>query len=357
MPHIPTLQEAQDLHQPNSPTRKAMKQRKRDARRTAHLVISQSPAWTAPTWKIIKRLKKKHNIPWLRVTLSHQRFSDPREIFNGDLTTKLNANVTSRDFTSLPCNCQTQRQTGCDHCGICREKLLVHRVECNDTGKSCIGSTQGTLEKRMQGHFTDVRVLRRGGNRSDSCARHFARMTHNFHDPSPALLRDMVTFHLIWKGNPLSVVKTFGAPHCLLCQQERLNIFKWMRTKPDELINKCNELCGACRHNPAFHRLSSPNASSTDESSMDEKVPCCTEVQRPEPGNCDGISNPPHSQLLQPKRLATMQLFLPSHFGLAQPLHVALTSSLRIAMSPSLHTPRQHVSRGWCSLNPPLLHS
>ena len=278
MLRLPTLREAQDLFQAKDPTNKTIKQRERDARRTAYFVIGQSLAWTTPIGIIIKKLKAKHNLNWLRTTVSYQRFNNLRELFNSDVTTKLNANVISKDFASLPCNCKNRNTTGCNYNDVCRERMIVYRVECKTTGKSYIGCTQNTLKKRMQGHFNDIRMLRKGHHRSDSYARHFALMTQNFQDPSPKLIRNMSTFHIIWQGNPLSTVKTFGTPHCILCQQERLNIFKWRKTKPSKIINTCNELYGACRHKSRFHRLSSSQKSSTDESFMDEKVPCFAEV-------------------------------------------------------------------------------
>ena len=63
----------------------------------------------------------------------------------------------------------------------------------------------------------------------------------------------------------MTAVKTFGKDRCLLCNQERLNIFKWFRLKPDKLINKCHEIYGACKHKPKFHRFKTA-LSSTDES-------------------------------------------------------------------------------------------
>jgi len=272
MPTSPTLLQAQQLYQTVPPHQKAIKQRERDARRTTYFCIGYSKAWTTPIWKIIKDLKDKYDLKWLRTSMSYHRFTNLRELFNGDATNKLNAQIISKDFDTLPCNCKNRNDEGCDYCGICRESILVYRVECNTTGKSYIGSTQCHLKKRMQQHFQDVRRRKALKGSFDSCAKHFDRMTINFPNPSPVLLRNMTTVHKVWKGNPLSTVKTFGTNNCILCNHERINIFKWMRTKPRLLINKCSESHGACRHKPKFHRLATA-LSSTDESSMDEKEP------------------------------------------------------------------------------------
>ncbi len=275
---IPTLAEAQNLYQPVDPSKRALQQRQRDARRTTYFCIGKSMAWTTPIWLIIKKLKKKHHLKWLRVSMSYHRFTNLRELFNGDLTGKLNKHVISQDFSSRPCNCRSKNTTGCDYANLCRETLVVYRVQCKTTGKSYIGCTQQNFKKRMQQHFNDVRNLRAGKGHHDSYAHHFAKMSINFPNPSPKLLRSLATFHILWQGNPLSTVKTFGTNHCLLCDQERLHIFKWNKLHPDKLINNHDEIYGACKHKPKFHRFPPPALSSTDESSIDEKVPIHAEV-------------------------------------------------------------------------------
>eukprot|EP00957_Ditylum_brightwellii_P062532 4745639-Ditylum_brightwellii.AAC.1 len=42
---------------------------------------------------------------WLRVSMAYKRFPNLRESFSGDLSTKVNADVMSRDFCWRPCNC------------------------------------------------------------------------------------------------------------------------------------------------------------------------------------------------------------------------------------------------------------
>jgi hypothetical protein len=78
---------------------------------------------------------------------------------------------------------------------------------------------------------------------------------------------------VLWKGKPLSCVKTFGTKMCKLCAKERLAILKLCR-KTKRAINVCNEIYGACRHKPRFHRFDNQLTSpvSTDESAKDERV-------------------------------------------------------------------------------------
>lgn len=72
---------------------------------------------------IIKRIKTKFNLPWLRVSiyvLVHHRFTNLKEIFQEDLSRKLNVSITSQDFEPLPCNCRTCINGTCGYSIICR---------------------------------------------------------------------------------------------------------------------------------------------------------------------------------------------------------------------------------------------
>ncbi|CAB9506324.1 unknown protein [Seminavis robusta] len=61
-----------------------------------------------------------------------------------------------------------------------------------------------------------------------------------------------IEISILWQGNPISTVKTFGTRHCSLCNRERLEILKRSRESPEKLINSCNEIYGACRINLDF---------------------------------------------------------------------------------------------------------
>ncbi len=261
---IPTLQEAKRIHQPIPKSKRAIQERERDARRTVYFCIGISQAFTRPIWTVINELKAKHDLNWLRVSMSYHRFSNMREIFNGDLTSKLNEGIESLDFESLPCNCRNNKTSGCDYDGVCREKLVVYRAECKETGKSYIGCTQQSV-KKDQDHYQGLKRKRRQQDlQSDSFIKHFFERTKDVGELPTEDMKKLASYHILWR-DPLSVVKTFGTDRCLLCNHERLNIFKWMRLKPDKLINTCNEIYGACKHKPKFHRFRT-TMSSTDES-------------------------------------------------------------------------------------------
>ena len=67
----------------------------KESRRQSYFCIGVSKVWTGARNipKIIKRLKKKHGIGWLRPSMSYHRFTNLSEMFQGDLTTKLNENL------------------------------------------------------------------------------------------------------------------------------------------------------------------------------------------------------------------------------------------------------------------------
>jgi len=276
---VPTLTE-QLQHNEEA---KALKQAKdnsnneRNRRRTTYFCIGYSNIWSKPVHSIIKSIKDKFNLQWLRVSMSYHRFTNVREIFQGDLSRKLTVGLTSQDFEPLPCNCRTSGDGTCGYNNMCRNSIVVYKVKCNNTGNVCVGNTQQKFKTRMQQHFNEVQKLVKLGEKSDSYAKHFATQFYDT-NPSPTNQRGGITCSIIWQGNPISVVKTFAIKNCALCAKERLAILKQSRSNPQRLINSNNEICGACRHRPRFHRYVNQTTPSTHESTNDERVSPTHEV-------------------------------------------------------------------------------
>jgi len=87
------------------------------------------------------------------------------------------------------------------------------------------------------------------------------------------IIRAMQTFDILWQGNPLSLVKSFGTRECQLCSREKIEIIKWSRKEPETLINTCSEIYGGCRHKPKFHRYREEvKTNSADEHIERERV-------------------------------------------------------------------------------------
>ncbi len=198
--------------------------------------------------------------------MSYHHFSNIRALFQGDLNTKLNRNIISKDFQELPCNCRNK--TTCQYGGKCRHSIVVYQTTCLQTNKRYIGNTQQHVKTRMQGHVQDIKKLFTESKSSDSFATHFASLVPQ--GTAKKSIKDFVKvkIDILWHGDPLSCVKTFGTRDCKLCSKERYAIIKLTRVTPNLAINKCNKVHGACHHKPRFHRFDhSGNVnSSTDES-------------------------------------------------------------------------------------------
>ena len=140
-----------------------------------------------------------------------------------------------------------------------------------------IGNTQQNYKSRMSAHYNDVKKLFDTDKRTDTYAQHFA--VHLGYNPSvkkkypgPPKLRELAKFEILWQGDPIKVVKTFGKRSCVLCTQERLAIIKAAWKNCNQLINSNSEIYGACCHNPKFHRFKENNPPSTDDRIKHERV-------------------------------------------------------------------------------------
>jgi len=134
-----------------------------------------------------------------------------------------------------------------------------------------------SAKARMQQHFNKVRKFVKLGEKSDSCAKHFATQSHDA-NPSPANQREGITCIIIWQRNPISAVKTFATKNCALHAKERIAILKQSRSNPQLLVNSIgnNKINGTCGHRLRFHRCAKQTAPSADESINDERAspPC-----------------------------------------------------------------------------------
>jgi hypothetical protein len=188
------------------------------------------------------------SVKWLRISMSYHQFPNLREMLAGDLSKKLTDGVELMDFKVRDCNCRDPRGTGkCQYEGIYRVPIVIYKVTCKITNKIYIRNIQQNFKKRIAGHFQDVKLLmEKGVQHSDFYARHVASIWPQGAAPTPG--RDLIQCNILWQGNPLSVVKTFGKFTCALCNRERMKIIKLNRTIPDKLINSCSKIHGACCH-------------------------------------------------------------------------------------------------------------
>ena len=108
-------------------------------------------------------------------------------------------------------------------------------------------------KKRTEQHFQDVAQIVANNKNSDSFAAHFAK--HFTQKPSPQECREIMSFDIISKVNPIGSMKTWGKLSCTLCMKERIEIIDNWQRRYSLIINSCSEVHGACRHVPRFHRF------------------------------------------------------------------------------------------------------
>ena len=111
-----------------------------------------------------------------------------------------------------------------------------------------IGNTQQKLKCRMDQHLGDVVKLVNKDEKSDSFASHFASHYEGDNDKETKLKRkdvqSKVKVEIIWQGDAISCMKSFGQLNCCLCMQEQLEILKMSKQDPENLINSKLEIYG-----------------------------------------------------------------------------------------------------------------
>jgi hypothetical protein len=118
---------------------------------------------------------------------------------------------------------------------VCGISVVACKVKCKESGKMCVGSTQQFFKNCMRGHFQDVKQFVEKGTLSDSHAHQWCQVEQT--PPTPGIQRSFATCSIIWKGDPLSVVKMLGRNSCKLCNRERMVIAKAEHKSPRGLIN------------------------------------------------------------------------------------------------------------------------
>jgi hypothetical protein len=109
--------------------------------------------------------------------MSYHKFSNLREIFQGDLNRKLMDGIISCDFMDQPCNCNRASKIDgkCAYNGECRKMCVVYKATCRICNQPYIGQTQQKLKDCMGQHLNDVKKLVTKGTKSDSFASYFTQ--------------------------------------------------------------------------------------------------------------------------------------------------------------------------------------
>ena len=111
--------------------------------------------------------------------------------------------------------------------------MVVYKATCKNTKMSYIGNTQNHLKKRMQQHFGQVNEVLKTGKKSDTYADHFSEVWKNWGSlPLSLVQAQELDISIMWKGNALSTMKTFGTRNCVLCAKGSVAIVKhWWKDK------------------------------------------------------------------------------------------------------------------------------
>ena len=91
------------------------KKKKNDKSRSTHFCVGVCKTWVhrntflemIPVHAILKKLRNKCNLKWSRMSMSHHKFTNPGEIFQGDLNDKPIEGITFQDFMDSKCNCMS----------------------------------------------------------------------------------------------------------------------------------------------------------------------------------------------------------------------------------------------------------
>ena len=223
-------------------------------KRAIKVVISYTKFWGTYIRDQIWKLKREFNLTWLRVRFCYKRFANIKEMFQGDLTVKLQRGLTIIDYGDPGCNCHASAKNAkgeCAYNGRCNQSILVYEVTCKKTGKKYIGSNQQKFKKIIEGHYNDVRLWFRKGFRTDSFARHFSRFFTA--KPTAGQIRSICDFKIIQSVILFSFSKNIRSYSCKLCMAEKTWLIKGK--KQNSLINVDPEIYGPCRHESKFPRF------------------------------------------------------------------------------------------------------
>jgi hypothetical protein len=119
-----------------------------------------------PIHSLIKTLRNKYNLKWLRPRVVHSRHTNLQEKLLGDLKHKLLLDITDADYGTRPCNCPQQflvdGKCAFGNDSSCRTAGVVYKISCCASANChCfyIGKSQHYVKKRIQEHIGEVTKL------------------------------------------------------------------------------------------------------------------------------------------------------------------------------------------------------
>ena len=130
----------------------------------------------------------------------------------------------------------------CVYKSKCRSKCIICEVKCSMCDAIYIGNTQHRIKKIMNGHFSDLLLIIKNRNKSDSFAAHFKQ--HYNTTKARTDLGKYMKFKVVKRLNTVGKMKLFTKHNYNLCMEERLTILKEPRDKRVTVMNKKLEIYG-----------------------------------------------------------------------------------------------------------------
>ncbi len=94
---------------------------------------------------------------------------------------------------------------------------VVYKVTCKICDESYIGQTQQKLKDQMGQHLNDMKKLVTKGVKLDSFVSHFTYHCKKGVKPTSEELCKMMKVKIVWQGNAISCMNSFGKLNCPLC--------------------------------------------------------------------------------------------------------------------------------------------
>ena len=107
----------------------------------------------------------------------------------------------------------------------------------------------------MHQHHADASWLRLRGLASDSFAEHTVSHLPPRISPTAAAMAERWQYEIVWRGDPIKTMTSFGTLECRLCMREKITILNASWDSPERMLNKQREIYGACHHKAKFHAL------------------------------------------------------------------------------------------------------
>ena len=139
--------------------------------------------------------------------MSYHRFNNLAELINGDLAAKIGRGIFSKDLMDIECNCSLPSKVNgkCVYEGKCQSRCIIYEVKYCMFDVIYIGNTHQTFKKIIDGHFSDLQLILKNRQNSDSFASHFVP---HFNDTmSRTVLCKCMTFKVVKQLNLIGVMK------------------------------------------------------------------------------------------------------------------------------------------------------